>query len=105
MNSVAQKSFGLAFNHALLKINGSDSDEVLDRYTSLLMTLSCTRIQGKQMVDSSASFPDDLVASDLLLRQVKRLKRSRASGGDGFTVEYLNSLSLGGRSHSERIDI
>ena len=48
-----------------------------------------------------AAHATSLVTSNSILSQLRRLKRNRSPGIDGFTVEHLNSILLGGNRDSQ----
>ena len=39
-----------------------------------------------------------------MLKQLKRIKKSRSPGVDGFTIDHLSSLLLGGNSDNQLKD-
>ena len=57
------------------------------------------RVASSSKVD--AAHAASLVASSSALSQLRRLKRSRSPGVDGFAVERLDSASLGGSRDSQ----
>ena len=40
----------------------------------------------------------ELITEDAVLKQLKKLKKNRSPGVDGFTVEHLISIFLGGKT-------
>ena len=76
---------------------GDIRDSLPARNVSMLTTEDRSELFTKVDADRAAF----LVTSSSILSQLRRLKRNRSPGIDGFTVEHLNSIMLGGNRDSQ----
>ena len=47
----------------------------------------------------------ELISEDAVLKQLKRLRKNRSPGVDGFTVEHLISIFLGGNRNVQLVNV
>ena len=67
-------------------------NEISDELRSQLFTYASSDVAVNLATEAAA------------LKQIKRIKKSRAPGVDGFTIEHLSSLLLGGNRDNQLRD-